>query len=64
MNAVALVGAPTAVLAHSQMSAYVYMRDTRVNKEGEVKSFSEVAMPCDIPTSGVDTFSFVASPAS
>lgn len=58
------MGAPTAGLAHSQMSVYVYMHDAQVNKEGGVKSFSEVAMPCDVPTSGVDTFSFVASPAS
>lgn len=42
----------------------VCMHDTQVDKEGGVKSFSEVAMPCDVPTGGVDTFSFVASPAS
>lgn len=64
MNAVALVGAPTAVLAHSQMSVYVYMRDTRVNKEGGVKSFSECENLFQNVSSGVDTFSFVASPAS
>lgn len=64
MNTVALVVAPTAVLAHSRMFVYVYMRDTQVDKEGGVKSFSEVAMPCDVPTGGVDTFSFVTSPAS